>query len=131
MDMAELSHSALGINIRAGIRVVSHGLCRLPRRIALAVSSSLTAPAQQLGPLERYGIPLAAVGMILMFLHPWWAYGLPPFYSGERRMGLIVPAMLLLSHLADAFKWPRLTAVIVRLIAWVGLLGSLFYLLIF
>ncbi|MHA3774499.1 hypothetical protein ACXR0O_23490 [Verrucomicrobiota bacterium sgz303538] len=127
MISTALSRSAVTINARAAFRVVSHVLSRLPRHLIRAVIATFTSPAQQYEPLRRYGILLAAIGLILWEAR--WLFTLPAFFSGERYSGFVAPGMLLLTHVAYAFEWSRRTAVVLRLVAWAGIMVGLFYVL--
>jgi len=63
--------------------------------------------------------------ILFMGFQIWWIAALPASYSGNRYLGLVVGAMLLLNHLSFSFWFgPRFT-VFVRLLALLVAFGGL------
>lgn len=86
-----------------------------------AFYSEPTAP----GAAYRYGMLVLCIGLLLW--HVVWLAYLPPGYPYERYNGFVVPLMLLLNHLAFAFRWPRRTTPLLRVGAYLWVIIGCFY----
>jgi hypothetical protein len=90
------------------------------------VRELLIGDSSRPAPLYRYGMLFVCVALLLTQV--WLVLHLPPSYPYDRYDGFIVPLMLLLNHLACAFRWSRPTTLILRIVAWVWLIFGLSYL---
>ena len=83
--------------------------------------------ASQLGdPVFRYGMLLVLLGLLAADVH--WDLNPSPASDPERYMNAAVVFMLLLNHLAFAFKWPFYVTISLRIVAVVSMLCVAVYL---
>jgi hypothetical protein len=94
----------------------------------MSIHSAFTEPPRKTWPAYSYGM-LAFILALLAF-DLGWRLSLPPFYHGDRNMGLVVPLMLLFNHLAYQFRWPPPTTVTLRLLSWGWMAFGWFYILL-
>ena len=80
----------------------------------------------QRGPFYRYG--MLFVGLALLSVQVWLFLRFPPT-SANRYSGFVVVVMLLLNHVAFAFRWPRRMTIILRITALVSMIIGLFIVL--
>jgi len=73
----------------------------------------------------RYGMLALILGVLAHHIH--WHVTLPPGYSYDPYASYVCALMLLLNHLAFAFKWPRRVNIAMWVLAWSWLIFGLFY----
>lgn len=77
------------------------------------------------GVAYRYGMLVFCIGLLLWYFV--WLAHLRPGYPYERYNGFVVPLMLLLNHLAFAFRWQRRTTLLLRIAAYLWVIVGCFY----
>ena len=74
----------------------------------------LVKDSPQRGPFYRYGMLFVCLALLLFQV---WSFLRFPDTSANRYSGLAIVVMLLLNHVAFAFRWPRRMTIILRIMA--------------
>jgi hypothetical protein len=92
---------------------------------ALVANSETNANSSFWQLLWRYGFLVICLGLLVNWL--LWLFTLPPDYPYDRYGNGVLAGMLLINHVAFAFKWKPSIGSIWCLIAYVCLLFGMFY----
>jgi hypothetical protein len=78
-----------------------------------------------IGPLYRYGMLVFVLGLFAWAMHS--PSTRPPGYEADPHGRVFLVLMLLFTHLAYAFKWPKRVGTALSVLAWSWMGFTIFY----